>query len=131
MEQVNNFKEITITASANNALKKLSKTSKSKVNGIRLFVSGNGCSGVRYGLMFENNIKPEEYCYEEDELKIVIDDFSLSFLHGACIDYLDSGDYVGFVINNPNLSKGCDCNNNNQMYNSPGCDKSQNCNGCG
>ena len=40
---------------------------------------------------------------------VLVDPFSLSYLDGAAVDYVDGLDGAGFRINNPNASGSCGC----------------------
>jgi len=76
---------------------------------LRVFVSGGGCSGMQYGMTFENNPRPVDTVFEQHGLRVVIDPRSLPYLEGANIDYVDSLMGGGFHIENPNAVSTCGC----------------------
>jgi iron-sulfur cluster assembly protein len=76
---------------------------------LRVFVSGGGCSGMQYGMTFENNPRPVDTMFEQHGLRVVIDPRSLPYLEGANIDYVDSLMGGGFHIENPNAVSSCGC----------------------
>lgn len=78
---------------------------------LRVFVQGGGCSGLSYGMAFEDRFFPQDETVEVDGLKFVIDPTSLSYMRGAEIDYVDSLMGGGFAINNPNAVSSCGCGN--------------------
>lgn len=76
---------------------------------LRVFVSGGGCSGMQYGMTFENNPRTVDTLFEQRGLRVVIDPRSLPYLEGAHIDYVDSLMGGGFHIENPNAVSSCGC----------------------
>jgi iron-sulfur cluster assembly protein len=46
---------------------------------------------------------------EHDGVKILVDDFSVSYLQGSEIDYVDSLMGAGFTVHNPNAVHSCSC----------------------
>lgn len=77
--------------------------------GLRVFVSGGGCSGMQYGMAFEPNPREDDLTTMLEGVKIVIDPISLDYLHGASIDYVDTLMGGGFSIENPNAVSSCGC----------------------
>ena len=76
---------------------------------LRVFVQGGGCSGLSYGMAFENNIYEQDNVVETGGVRLVIDPMSLSYMQGAEIDFVDSLMGGGFAINNPNAVSTCGC----------------------
>jgi iron-sulfur cluster assembly accessory protein len=76
---------------------------------LRVFVSGGGCSGMQYGMTFDNNPRAADLVFEQQGLRVVIDPRSLPYLEGASIDYVDSLMGGGFHIENPNAVSSCGC----------------------
>ena len=76
---------------------------------LRVYVTGGGCSGLSYGMGFEENAEEDDYMIEQNGVKIIIDNYSQRYLNGASIDYIDSLMGSGFKINNPNVTKSCSC----------------------
>ena len=76
---------------------------------LRVYVSGGGCSGLSYGMGFEENSDDDDYILEENGVKVLIDSYSQKYLKGANIDYIESLMGSGFKINNPNVTKSCSC----------------------
>jgi iron-sulfur cluster assembly protein len=48
-------------------------------------------------------------------VRIVVDPFSLPYLSGAGIDFVDGLNGTGFKIENPNVVAGCGCGSSFQM----------------
>ncbi len=76
---------------------------------LRIFVSGGGCSGMQYGMAFDDNLRPEDVVIEHDGVKILVDDFSAPYIQGSEIDYVDSLMGAGFTVHNPNAVRSCSC----------------------
>lgn len=80
-----------------------------ETHGLRVFVSGGGCSGLQYGMTFDSNPRPVDIVFEQHGLRIIIDPQSRSYMEGASIDYVDSLMGGGFHIENPNAVASCGC----------------------
>lgn len=76
---------------------------------LRVYVSGGGCSGLSYGMGFEEKSDEDDYVLEQNGVKVLIDSYSQNYLKGANIDYIESLMGSGFKINNPNITKSCSC----------------------
>ena len=74
--------------------------SEDDVNGVRIFVSGGGCSGMTYGMTFVD--RPSEYDCEwvKDGLKVYVDVVAIGYLKGVEIDYQTQGSNASFVFKN-------------------------------
>ena len=77
--------------------------------GLRVFVYPGGCSGMSYGMAFENEISAEDMVLDHEGLKLIVDENSAHYLSGAQIDYEDSLMGGGFQVRNPNAVKSCAC----------------------
>ena len=80
-----------------------------KTNYLRIYVEGGGCSGFQYGFDITEEQNEDDFLVEKEEVKILIDSMSVSYLSGAKVDYKE--DLIGsqFVINNPNAETTCGC----------------------
>ena len=76
---------------------------------LRVYVSGGGCSGLSYGMGFEEKVDEDDKVLEQNGVKVLIHSYSQNYLKGANIDYIDSLMGSGFKINNPNVTKSCSC----------------------
>jgi iron-sulfur cluster assembly accessory protein len=78
--------------------------------GLRVFVSGGGCSGLQYGMTFDNEERPGDMTWNAFGLKLIIDPISAGYLQGAEISYQQDNMMAGaFKIDNPNAASGCGC----------------------
>src|SRR3954447_6533888 len=76
---------------------------------LRVFVSPGGCSGFSYGMSLEAEPADDDEIVEQSGVKVVVDPFSLQYLGGAQIDFIDSLMGGGFTVVNPNAVKSCAC----------------------
>ncbi len=77
--------------------------------GLRVFVSGGGCSGFQYGMGFENTTEEGDFVFESNGVRVYLDSASAMYLEGATVDYVDSLMGGGFRIENPNAVSTCSC----------------------
>ncbi|NKC16913.1 MAG: iron-sulfur cluster assembly accessory protein [Gammaproteobacteria bacterium] len=77
--------------------------------GLRFGVRPSGCSGFAYVVDLADAISGNDHVYETHGVKVVVDDKSLSFLDGTCIDFRREGLNETFVYDNPNVKNECGC----------------------
>lgn len=77
--------------------------------GLRVFVYPGGCSGMSYGMAFEDQPAEDDMTIEVNGVKLYVDEMSSGYLGGAQIDYEDSLMGGGFRILNPNAVRSCGC----------------------
>lgn len=100
---------ISLTDSAITHLKSLiAEKNASTGTGLRLRVEKGGCAGMQYVMGLDQSA-PEDNVITQDDVKIIIDHESLSFLRGSQIDYVDSLADSGFKLTNPNATRSCGC----------------------
>src|SRR6476659_3232276 len=68
---------------------------------LRVAVQGGGCSGLQYALGFDGE--------PQHGVKVGVDRFSLPYLSGAEVDFVDGLMGAGFTVNNPNAVASCGC----------------------
>lgn len=78
-------------------------------HGLRVFVSGGGCSGMQYGMAIEKEAGEFDTIYESNGVRIFVDPTSTMYLEGATVDYVDNLMGGGFRIENPNAVSTCGC----------------------
>jgi iron-sulfur cluster insertion protein len=102
---------LTITASAINKVRDLMIEEKlpDGVGALRMFVKGGGCSGYQYGFTFEEEIAEDDFVFENEGVKVIVDMISSQYLQGATLDYKEEKFNSQFVISNPNAKSTCGC----------------------
>jgi iron-sulfur cluster insertion protein len=76
---------------------------------LRVFVTGGGCSGFKYGFTFDENVEDGDLKVENGGVTLLVDPMSLQYLNGAEIDYKDDVNGAQFVIRNPQATTTCGC----------------------
>ena len=99
---------ITLTEPAADRVRNFLKSRGNGV-GVRLGVRTSGCSGMAYVLEFVDEIDDEDVVFEDQGVKVVIDQKSLAYLDGTELDYGKEGLNEGFKFNNPNVKNECGC----------------------
>jgi iron-sulfur cluster assembly accessory protein len=81
--------------------------------GIRVYVAGESCCGLSYGLNLQEDQMPEDQVIEKDGLKVFMDKQTLETLTDRQLDYYVGEDGEGFVFTggvsscNPGSSSAC------------------------
>ncbi len=109
MESTQQSQVITITPKAAEKVAEFMKQEGNNNLYLRVYVSGGGCSGLSYGMGFEEKAEEDDSIIEQNGVKVLIDGYSQRYLRGANVDYVDSLMGSGFKINNPNVTKSCSC----------------------
>lgn len=76
---------------------------------LRVFVTGGGCSGFKYGFTFDEKVEQGDLAVAKGGVTLLVDPMSMQYLTGAEIDYKDDINGAQFVIRNPNASTSCGC----------------------
>lgn len=76
---------------------------------LRVSVKGGGCSGLSYGMEVDHEVKEDDFIYNQDGLRLLVDKISAPILKGTVIDYKQSLLGGGFTIDNPNAIANCGC----------------------
>lgn len=100
---------LTMSNEAAVQLKKILAEENEPDLGLRVFVAGGGCSGYQYQMVLENEIRDGDQIIDKDGLKVYVDQFSVKYLEGAEIDFVNSLMGGGFTIHNPNAVSTCSC----------------------
>ena len=100
---------ITVTPAAVEMIRSLLEQREIPNHALRVFVTGGGCSGMQYGMAFEEKAGDFDRQVEVDGVRLIIDPTSLMYLEGATIDFVDSLMGGGFRIDNPNAVSTCGC----------------------
>lgn len=100
---------LTVTSAAATTIKSLLEQRNIPGYALRVFVSGGGCSGLQYGMAFEEAPRDFDAVVEAEGVKLIVDPTSLMYLQGATIDFVDSLMGGGFRIDNPNAVSSCGC----------------------
>lgn len=101
---------LSITQAAASRLQSMMGEKELTGYGLRVFVSGGGCSGLQYGMTFDDEVRDGDAEWNVHGLRVVVDPISANYLHGASIDYQSDNMLAGaFKIDNPNAVASCGC----------------------
>lgn len=106
---IDQTEEIQLTQTAASMIQNLLVQKNVPDHGLRVFVSGGGCSGMQYGMALEAEPRPYDHVVELDGVKMFIDPTSMMYLAGSVVDYEDNLMGGGFRIDNPNAVSTCGC----------------------
>lgn len=76
---------------------------------LRIAVKGGGCSGLSYGMAFDEANEEKDYFDEQHGIQIVVDKQDAPIITGTVIDFKQSLMGGGFTIDNPNAIASCGC----------------------
>ena len=99
---------ITLTDKAATEIKALFEQQGIENAALRVFVSGGGCSGLQYGLIFDEK-RDGDLAVDFHGVGVVVDPESADYLRGAVVDYSDALTGGGFKVHNPNAHHSCGC----------------------
>lgn len=100
---------ITLTPTAVSAIDKFIKGNDTPVAGLRISISGGGCSGFQYNMRLEETRADDDLAVEIEGVTLLVDPFSAPLLTGVTVDFVDSLNGSGFKFENPNASSSCAC----------------------
>ncbi|MCU7958656.1 MAG: iron-sulfur cluster assembly accessory protein [gamma proteobacterium symbiont of Bathyaustriella thionipta] len=100
-----------LTESAQKAVTRFIDGAEEPANGLRVAVSGGGCSGMQYAMALEAAAKDDDTVLKFGNLRIFVDPASAPLLKDVTIDFVDSIEGSGFKFNNPNATASCGCGN--------------------
>ena len=109
MESAQQTRLVSITQKAAEKIVEFMKQENKEKLYLRVYVSGGGCSGLSYGMGFEEKPDEDDAIINENGVEVIIDSYSQKYLKGANVDYVESLMGSGFKINNPNVTKSCSC----------------------
>jgi iron-sulfur cluster assembly protein len=76
---------------------------------LRVGVAGGGCSGLSYKLDFDDELKPMDQEFMDNDIRIICDMKSFLYLINTELDFSDGLNGKGFHFINPNASRTCGC----------------------
>lgn len=100
---------VTMTERAAQKITEFMKQIGKEQGGLRMRVTGGGCSGLQYELGIEDNPAAGDKVLENNGIKIFIDMKSALYLAGTEVDYVEGLMESGFKITNPNAKSTCGC----------------------
>lgn len=111
---------IALTETALDQLKQLIDKQGDEATALRVFVSPGGCSGFQYGMALDNAVQDGDSVFEQNGIKVYVDEYSIEYLEGAEIDFVDGLMGAGFTVYNPNAVSSCGCGHSFQTADQAG-----------
>lgn len=99
-----------VANSAKERIREIEKEDKlTKEHFVRVSVTSGGCSGLTYQMDFDNESRPDDQVFEDNDVKIVTDLRSFLYLCNTTLEFSGGLNGKGFYFNNPNASRTCGC----------------------
>jgi iron-sulfur cluster assembly accessory protein len=95
-------------SAANHVREMLANDEENSGKTLRVYVEGGGCSGMQYGMVFDEK-RDDDSVAEFYGVSVLVDPFSANYLRGAVVDFKDELNGGGFRISNPNARQSCGC----------------------
>jgi iron-sulfur cluster assembly accessory protein len=99
---------VNLTENAAKQIKEMLTNPENTGKHLRVYVEGGGCSGLQYGMVFDEK-RPDDASADFFGVSVLVDSFSAGYLRGAIIDFSDELTGGGFKISNPNARQSCGC----------------------
>ena len=98
-----------VTAVASAKMHEIIEQERMAGKGVRIYVEGGGCSGFQYGFAFDDPGDADFRIPMTQGFDVLVDTFSMNYLRGATVDFVDTIEGSGFKISNPNATGSCGC----------------------
>ena len=105
-----------LTESAQSKIKDIFAEENNANLKLRVFVQGGGCSGMQYGFTFDEQQNEDDFDFDYNGVKLLVDSMSWGYLQGATIDYRDDIMGSSFSIENPQAQTTCGCGSSFSPY---------------
>ena len=105
---VTNESVVTLTSDAQEHVRSLLAKAENTGKILRIYVEQGGCSGMQYGLTFDQQ-RDGDLVSSHDGVGVLVDPFSAKYVQGAVVDFSDALTGGGFKISNPNAKQSCGC----------------------
>lgn len=101
---------IQLTAEAAMQVKDMmQQTERPEAQYLRIKVQGGGCSGLSYGLGFDETKTDSDLLFEQHGVRLIVNEADHPVVDGLEVDYKQSMLGGGFTIKNPNAIATCGC----------------------
>lgn len=100
---------IQLTDRAIEQAKQIASNNQKAGCGLRIGITGGGCSGLSYKMDFDEKPGENDRVFEMNGLKIFVDPKAYLYLSNMTIDYHSDMMSSGFTFSNPNAKSTCGC----------------------
>lgn len=103
--------DLALTSPAQDKMGELFSQVDDSIQGVRVFATPGGCSGISFGMTFADSVNDDDGVLDTGGFKVIVDGGTLQYLRGVEIDFVDRGDgNASFVFNNvPSMDAGGGC----------------------
>lgn len=102
--------DLSLTSPALAKMAELIGQVEEKIEGIRVYATPGGCSGINFGMTFTDQLNDNDAVLKCDGFDVIVDDGTMQYLKGVEIDFVDRGDGAAtFVFNNLQPVSGSGC----------------------
>jgi len=99
---------ISLTESAARRIEQLQREQGAVGKLLRLFISTGGCSGLEYGMSFDEP-KADDTRMESQGIAFLVDSATLEKIDGSSVHFDDGLHGKGFEVRNPRAVSTCGC----------------------
>ncbi len=96
-----------VTNEATKFISDLLEKNNKKGWGIRIYLAGMGCSGPQFGMAFQEKKKDEDQEQKVNGFSFYYDEETKEMLEGSTVDYIETPNGAGLIVNNPNFNMAC------------------------
>ena len=97
------------TPAAIKAVQRFIRGSETPVIGLRMTISGGGCSGLQYGMKLEAEKADDDWELDVEGVKLLVDPMTFPMIDNVTVDFVDTLTHTGFRFDNPSASAQCSC----------------------
>jgi iron-sulfur cluster assembly accessory protein len=97
---------VQITPEATKYISDLIAKNSKQGYGIRIYLSGTGCSGPQFGMSFQQGKKEGDMEQAAEGFSLFYDDETKTMLDECTVDFIETPYGSGLIVNNPNVA-GC------------------------
>src|SRR5580698_5897303 len=99
---------LTLTPRAAMEVKDILTKPENADKNFRVYVEQGGCSGMQYGMVFDEQ-RDGDFASQLEGVTVLVDAVSAQYLRGTVVDFSDELTGGGFKITNPNAKESCGC----------------------
>jgi iron-sulfur cluster insertion protein len=93
--------DLSLTNLAQTKMAELIQQVDENIQGVRVYASPGGCSGISFGMAFTDRIDANDEVLECEGVRVIVDSATMDYLRGVEIDFIDRGEgNASFVFNN-------------------------------
>lgn len=100
---------VRISLEAAEKLRELMNEQEGRQMYLRIGVQGGGCSGLKYTMYFDDELRDGDAIVEQHGIQVAVDPKSLTFIDGSELHFTSGLDGQGFHFQNPKATRSCGC----------------------